>query len=80
MLLFFDSVNLTIKSKFNLVLCCCCFQTFKDLFGFTKPPFLSGCKSKNLYFTDQNYLKNFQIFSAFKIELRTTVFPNGLQR
>jgi hypothetical protein len=35
---------------------------FQRSFGFSKPPFLSGCKGKSLYFCDQNYLKKFQTF------------------
>lgn len=77
MLLFFDSVNLTIPP---LAGCCCCFQTFKDLLALLSHPFYRGCKGKSLYFISQNYLKKFQTFFAVKDCVRTTVFSNGLQR
>jgi len=71
MLLFFDSVNLTIKFQ---ILCCCCFQTFKDLLALLSLPFYWGCKGKSLYFINQNYLKKFQTFFVVKTCVRTTVF------
>ncbi len=46
---------------------CCCFQTFKELLGFTFCPFFHWeCKCKGLYFITQIYLNFYLIFSFEK--------------
>lgn len=50
-------------------LCCCCFQTFKDLMVFFTTLFDWGCKGKSLYdFTKFifNYFENFCVIFILK--------------
>ncbi len=56
----------------------CCFQTFKDLLGFSylQPPFLSGCKSNKPYHYNQKFLKLFLITSGITI---STFLPRTIR-
>jgi len=71
--------------SFNLTSCfrrsACCFQTFKDLFGFfCRPIFDWGCKSRSLFYFHQNLFEFFFKFFGFDVSKNCRFFSSGRQR
>ncbi len=71
--------------SFNLTSCfrrsACCFQTFKDLFGFFAAPFLIGVAKVGAFFISTKiYLSFFFKLFGFDVSKNCRFFSSGRQR